>query len=160
MNSPVALVSDLYTPWAIVLSDTSVFWTNDLAGTVMSVGLDGGIPVTLARGQPNPGLIAIQGPQVFWVDQKGTVMKMLVDGGSLEQLAPPTTNYPVAITTDDSFVYWSVSGAILKAPLTGGQAITLTPNSAGATAEAIVVYGNSLYWADNGDNSVKKLTPK
>ena len=54
---------------AIAVDATSVYWTDNGAGTVMKVQLDGGNLTTLASGQPGPEFIAVDAANVYWTNQ-------------------------------------------------------------------------------------------
>jgi hypothetical protein len=86
MCQPVTLASGQEGPVAIAVDATSVYWTNTTpvpqnpTGTVMKVGLAGGVPTTLATGQSGPEAIAVDATSVYWAnevgDGQGSVMKV------------------------------------------------------------------------------------
>jgi hypothetical protein len=140
-------------PSAIALDTTRVYWTNEtVMGTVMSVPLDGGTPVTLASAQPLPSSIAVGATGVYWFNQgsgqAGTIMTVPIDGGSPIQLA--STYFPSsAIAIDATYIYyWDyLSGTstttLMKLPLSGG---TASPLASAPGNGPIVVNGTSVYW--------------
>jgi len=72
--------------------------------------------MALAPGGNNPARIAVDGANVYWVDQSpgGALMKVPISGGS------PTTLYtggvPSGVAVDDTSVYWtdSTNGTVMK----------------------------------------------
>jgi hypothetical protein len=69
------LASGQGSPLAIAVNIASIYWTNDICGTVMSVPLDGSAPpVLLASGQSYAVGIVADERSVYWTTQ-GTVTK-------------------------------------------------------------------------------------
>ena len=153
---PVTLASRQFSPIALAVDSTSVYWVNlgpspegPAEGAVVKAPLGGGAPVTLAAGQAQPIDLAIDGSRVYWVNEAtgsdgGTVMSVPLAGGPASTLASLQLG-PVAIGLDATNVYWvtdgigsgqgvtSITGALMKAPLGGGcrsRSRRRTPRSA------------------------------
>lgn len=108
-------------PQFIVLGATRAYWTNNVRGLVMSVSLDGGDPVVVAKNRKRPYGIAVSESAVYWVDESGGfVMSAPLDGGrpdggSLVTLASGQS-HPIGIAVDTANVYWTNSsgGTVMK----------------------------------------------
>ena len=117
---------------------TSLYWLISTVGTVMKVGLNGGITTTLAQPPAMPvngaqyQLLGVDSTSVYWVNQgtpfsgDSTIMKVGINGGT------PTTlvaglNLPRDGAVDSTSVYWSdeVAGLIVKVASSGGTPVTL-----------------------------------
>lgn len=120
---PVVLAAAQPEPWAIVLDDVSVYWTNDSAldltqGSVGKVPKDKShTPSTLARSQDDPGQIAVDDQYVYWTNRAdGTVMRQLKSGGSQPEIIASNQSQPIGLVVDDTNVYWTDvdRGRVLK----------------------------------------------
>ena len=70
-------------PRFLVADGASVYWTNELGGTVMMAPKGGGAPVILASGQGSPFGVAVDGTHVYWANHGGgTVMKLALAGSA------------------------------------------------------------------------------
>jgi hypothetical protein len=120
---PVVLAAAQPEPWAIVLDDVSVYWTNDNAqdliqGSVGKVPKDKSrTPSTLARSQDDPGQIAVDDQYVYWTNRAGgTVMRQLKSGGSEPEIIAANQSQPVGLVVDETNIYWTDvdRGRVLK----------------------------------------------
>ncbi len=65
----------------LAVDGTSVYWTAELAGTVVKMPIGGGLVTTLASGQDYPYAIAVDDTSVYWTNEdnggsNGTVMQL------------------------------------------------------------------------------------
>jgi hypothetical protein len=171
----VTLASNQEYPSAIAVDSRNVYWANAgerpsgsgtprAMGTIMSVPIAGGTPVTLASGQAYPVGIAVDGDDVYWTNQGyppgtldtnvGTVMQVPRGGGVPITLAAGQPE-PQGIAVAGSVVVWTLLGPIqsgavgpglvLTVPVGGGD-ITTVATTGPATAVASSPSGNA-YWA-------------
>jgi hypothetical protein len=119
-------------PNSLALGTSFIFWTDDSAGAVMSVGHHGGPVIPLVTGLTNPAGIAVDSAAVYWT-MPGTMCTNSADGG---------------VTCNGGVMKCSLAGC-------GGPPTTL---ASGQAALAIAVDDTSVYWTTG--SSVMKLTPK
>lgn len=117
-GSPVTLASGQGGIGGLGLDSTSVYWTTQTkcivsadgglacGGTVMSTGLDGGAPATLAGGQDTTGYVAVDGTSVYWPTSDG-IARVALDGGSVTTLVASDPNYPFALVQQAATLYWA-----------------------------------------------------
>ena len=160
-------------PWALAINHSVASWTNDATfGLVAMVGLDGGTAVTFPAGGPtsaiyDPAGIAMDDANIYWAQNSylGPVVRQPVDGGAPTTLT--TENGPYGVAVDDDFVYFTApnggpqfAGAVEKVPKGGGARELLATTTLGQYPQAIAVDATSVYWANSGDGSIAKVTPK
>jgi hypothetical protein len=151
----------------------SVYWGNagsaqdgggglyrNLDGTLMQVPIGGGTISTLAVGQSSPMGIAFDRANIYWTNDSvptshgiysgGAVMRLSIDGGfptTLQTFGGVAKPYGIAV--DDENVYFTLqAGAVMKAPLDGGEAITLANSRPAPTGLALD--SQNVYWEDIG----------
>ena len=144
---------------SIATDGRSVFWLYTRAGVeVRKVSIDGGTPSTLATEHGNPRYLAVDRSRVYWTNQhRGTVMAAPIDGGAMTELVIDE-HYPLALAVDEANLYWIDDDGpssqrrgppppkrIRKAPLAGGEAVTLASAS---DAHGIAVDANCVYWTE------------
>ena len=92
-------------PGGLAVGGGRVYWTGNGDGTVMSLPTGGGgVPSTVATGLPEPGPIAVDDTQAYWVTDTGAVMSVPFAGGTPATLA--TGASATAIAVDATSVYW------------------------------------------------------
>jgi hypothetical protein len=157
------LASQLDAPGRVAVDTTSIYWTNQgrgcpidagpsCAGSIMTMPLQGGTPMTLASALNYPSDIAVAGENVYWTDlENGTVMKVPRLGGVTTMLASGQ-NGPMGITTDATNVYWTGGDGVRMVPSIGGSITTL----ATGVAQGIAVDPSGIYWTMPIDGTVQK----
>lgn len=148
------LASNLSQPEGIAVDSTSLYWTT-FDGTLTTSDLNGANMQQLTTGSPSAVGLAIDAANVYWTTSNA-VMQIPRGGGQALTVASDQ-NAPYAVAVDDANVYWVGNEfAIKKAPIGGGPVTTLV----GARGEGIAVDGTSVYWTDNDQRAVMKVTPK
>lgn len=156
---PVTLAANLPSPYALAVSGSNLYWTDNVAGAVMEIPVGGGASTTVASGQATPYEIVTDATNVYWVDT-GTAANTYTDAAIVK--APLAGGPPVTIVSsaqlpnggiaiDATNVYWTAAGCacVLRAPLGGGSTTTLVsglPNG----PQDVAVDGTSVYWTSNG----------
>ena len=158
------LASDQRFPRGIAIHGTDVFWTQSgpAGHLIMKVSTYGRrTPGTLAVLDQGPGAIAVQGSNIYWVNQRdGAVMKVSVNGGKPQILVPGIPGGGGGIAVDGSSIYWTIHGnrfdpgspgRVMKASLDDGSVVVLA--SAQNGPHAIAVDAASVYWTNFGTTS-------
>jgi hypothetical protein len=150
----------VYTPFAVAVDATTLYFTSYWNDTVNTMPLGGGTPSTLASDRTmSSGAtgIAVNANSVYWGDGNARVVQTPLGGGGSVTLAS-MQNDPMGVAVDDTDVYWTVfyGGAVVKAPLSGGTPTTLVSNLT-VYALGIAVDATSIYWAAADANTVGSL---
>jgi hypothetical protein len=127
---------------------------------IRRAGLDGSNPTTLAdasAGVCTPLYMALDAHNVYWPSRFGRVVQTIGhDGAGLARLSRARDPYTVAV--DSFYVYWTNwdDGTIQRAPLSGGDAVTLAssgqargPNR-GVGATMLAVDSTHVFWTRQG----------
>jgi sugar lactone lactonase YvrE len=103
-------------PLFLTADATTLYWTTEVGGEVLSVPKSGGAVTTIAVGQGNPHGIVVDGPHLYWVNHgDGLVMRAPSGGGSATVLAMGQQG-PMGLAVDAVSLYWtnSVSGTVMR----------------------------------------------
>ena len=158
-GNPSTIVSIPLHANSIAADDAYVYWMN--AG-LMKASLDGLTVTTLVPSTGGANDLVLSTTNAFWTSGN-VVMTVPLAGGNATQIASMPSGGYVAV--DATNVYWAADckayagspgcsdGAVMKAPLAGGTAVTL----AAASATAIATDGTSVYWGDDRANVVMKV---
>ena len=119
-----------------------------MQGSLMTVGLDGGAPTTLASSSPLPGdALSIDDTNVYWAwwGSGGTVLAMPLDGGSATRLRTEPYVHHLTTHSDGTTLYIGdqVGGPIVRVPLDGGRIDSV---SDGLSPVAMATDDSRRYW--------------
>ena len=92
-----------------VANSISVYWSDAAAGTIWRMGIDGSDPAIIASGETDPGPLALDAKNLYWLSPPGMRMMPLV-GGAVTTLGLPPPSPPItgeAIAVDALAVYSS-----------------------------------------------------
>jgi hypothetical protein len=140
---------------------SEVYWTGLSATFIGEVSVDGGVVSTLAPTQGGRR-VAVDATSVYWTTGS-SVMRAAIGDGVVTTLASNQAPPPNDIAVDESNVYWTNSvgagaGEVVKVPIGGGTPLTLATGQ--DTPYGVAVDAASVYWANYGDGTIMKLTPK
>lgn len=149
----VTLAAGQAHPTALALDAMHVYWVTEgegqLAGAVMRVPRDGGVPTKLAGPVDRPSSIAVDATHVYWTEAEA-IARVPREGGDRETLYSGTTLAGRAVLGHvillDQRLYWSDGDTIMSAPTAGGG----TPVRVARDQQAIIALagsGDHLYWA-------------
>jgi len=156
----IVLVSESGQPQGIAVDRQNIYWTNDLANTVMrfeKTALSKPILIAdLGDAGAYPYGIAIDSNNVYWTNYaSGTVMMVSIDGGE-SMIIAENQDAPYAIVVDANNAYWTDSRQVAKQPLAGpfdgSTLVYLASDQAAPTG--IAIDSNFVYWTNHSGNSV------
>jgi hypothetical protein len=141
-------------PNGVVANASDVFWSvTEGNGYILSAPIGGGSTTTLATDQRGPLVLAINGSNLYWLDDgfvedgSGAIVKMSITGGRPTTLARPKFPDNLAVDSDD--VYFTNNGGVFKVPTAGGATTTVAAVPAGA--DAIALDAANVYWTVYND---------
>lgn len=134
-------------PQNMVLDSTTVYWTDFLGGTVMSVPKVGGVASTLASGVPYPIDIAVDATTVYFTDANGLESAALIGARVVTNLSGSQTQ-GVALSASTVLFSEHALGAIAALPkgTDAGAISTLVTGESGPTFVALD--SQNIYWTD------------
>jgi hypothetical protein len=102
-------------PAGIAVDANSVYWTEENAGNIKKVSINGGTVATLASGLVKPQRIAVDENNVYFIELgnkepgAGAIKVVSINGGEVITLADGL-NYPTGVVVDDVSLYWTEQG--------------------------------------------------
>ena len=161
------LVDAQASPVELTLRGSALYWTNygddDYTGSVMTAGLDGSGPHSLATSLQKPRGITAGPTFLYWTNAgNGTVMRVDPTGGQPEPIVSSAAT-PNDVAVDQDWIYWLEGGTD---PLyTDGRVMAMRLDGTGKRplAEAriyprsIALEGDAVYWVDRGTPGADKL---
>jgi hypothetical protein len=148
---------------AIASGAGTVYWTTEeLGGGLLSIPAMGGTVATLAWNELSPSRLNVTSSNVVWVDTNanGAVMSLAINGGTVSTIAQSV--WPNGVCVDATNVYWTTTpdgdigvagnGFVVGQGVTGGSPATLASEL--NTPGEIVTDGESLYWAEYGEQDL------
>ncbi len=149
--------------WGLLAVDaTNVYWTDYLAGTLMTVPLAGGMTTTIASGTGFATGVATDPSGIYFADEgptsgpaAGTIVK-LGRGGGTSTLVSSTL--PSAIAVSGGTVFWAGPQSLVATSLATGTSLTLATTQSFAGNPSVAVAGSSVAWMNAADGSIL-LTP-
>jgi hypothetical protein len=145
-------------PTDLVLGGAHAYVSScDAGGTVLSVALDGGDPVTLASGSTCAQALALADGELYvaGLDGSAAIQGVPVAGGAPTRIATAASAVAAIVASSDS-VYWTTgTGALMRAARAGGAAEMI------ATCKKLCgrphIAGTRIYWADPGAGAIRCL---
>jgi hypothetical protein len=155
-NGDRCIVEIAETGWfvdSMAVDATTLYWstTTGLApgsGTIVSLSLSGGAPVTLAMGGEWLRAIAIDDSNVYWTDYYGGLVSKVPKAGGNPVVLASQQEKAIGIAVDDTNVYWSNATGIMKVGKAGGTPEMIAYQQPGP--QAIAVDRSSVYWGGSG----------
>lgn len=96
--------------------------------------------------------------EVFFTDNGSDTVRALAEDGGLRTLhtSPDRSLNPTGVAVDaaNDLLFWAEGGALKRAPLDGGGAVTLVP--AGVSSVAVEPGAQLLYWTDQERDEVRR----
>jgi hypothetical protein len=144
----------------LALAADTLYWTDKMHGTVMSLPTAGGTAKTIAMTQAGPSAIAVDATNVYWINSTDkTVMKAALAGGAAMQLATPPADAAGAatraLTLFDTTLYYSAGDHIYKVPTAGGDSVLVGTAQQMGIPGALVADAKQLVYPTDVHNDVE-----
>jgi hypothetical protein len=151
----------------LAVADGALFWTDRAHGTVerLSLGASAAVaPTTIATHESNPGLIAVSGSNVFWIDDAptATLRQGSTSGGAPIDLATETNTTSgirgVAVSGDGLTVYYSAGTKVKGVPVGGGAPFDVGQEMRGGLPTALGIEGGTIGYVAALNGTVDVIT--
>jgi streptogramin lyase len=156
--TPVAIVSNQNNPAAIAVDETSVYWVSDSRSTINKMSKAGGALTTLVSGQKKIHRIIVDEDQIYF-NTDDEVRRVNKTGGTPTTLATIADIAYFDLAVDEMSVYYvsspSSRSRLMKVSKGGGDPVTLVSND--CCPGGLAADGANVYWADFGDDTLKKM---
>jgi hypothetical protein len=139
------LATNQMQPRSIASDGVNVFWANAAPDEVMSVPICGGHAAPLAITADAPNSVAVDATRVYWAETS-SVKAWSKSTGVVSIIAPGQASAS-GIALGPSDIYWAndvADGGILRAPLDGGDPVTIVPYV--GNPYEVVVSSTTVYW--------------
>jgi hypothetical protein len=175
-GSPALLATE-QNPAALAIHSDSLYWLNASGpvanGSIVSIGLDGGSPVTLVGGLAAPQAFAIDDVGIYWTaggvpvadggTSAGSVLSAPIDGGTptllVSELGKPG---PIAVANGVVVYTWlemtdaggagAVASVIASIPRSGGSPTILATSD--RNVASVALDATNAYWSESNTQGV------
>jgi hypothetical protein len=144
LGTRTTLASGTDTPAGIAADGTSVYWTTK-SGALLKVSLSGGAPVTLASGLKISSRPEVDGTGVYFADPGDHTIKRIPLKGGSPTIVTTGADVITALVLGSTEIYFADGYLLMKAPLGGGVATTLS-TAAGAPVFAVAADDANVYF--------------
>jgi hypothetical protein len=164
-GGPTTLLAPLGSPSGLVLDESFAYWVNLDDSNVERVALGGGAPEVLEVGAGGlyPAYLAVDATSLYCTDfALSSVARVPKTGGAWTSLVS-NENSPGAIVVGGTTLVWANSGtdgtdgAIRRMGVDGNPAAT-TLVGALNWPTGLALWGDYVYWTDNGDGDPASLS--
>jgi len=156
----------------ITVVGSTLYYTDAGHGTVNSVPTAGGATTVIASAESTPGLIAVSGSTVFWVDtallgcnaptMTAAIRKATFPGGVLTTLVTETNDTGgirgLTLSIDGSTVYYSAGTKVRMVPAAGGAAADVGVEPGGGIPTALALDGDQIATLTDVDGNIDVMT--
>ncbi len=158
----VILTSRANSPAGMTRDANNVYWADGQLGAILRTPSAGGPVTTLVSGRYNPQEVAVDGVNVYWVENWGAVYSMPLAGGPVTGLGGSASDSDGEyMTVAGGNVYWTTTqncpadgglcgSDILMVPVGGGQVVTI---SDGYSPSGLIADATHIYWSDTGNGT-------
>jgi hypothetical protein len=126
-----------------VLDEQNVYWGDPGLGAVYRVAKDGGEVAVLTSGLGGVDALALAGSDLY-VGAGYVIVKIAASGGAPVTLGTAAGAEVLALTVDETGVYFTSSGVVWTLPLAGGTLLGLA--TARGDLDAIATSQTDLFW--------------
>lgn len=143
-GDPVVLAPGVNSPEALALDATNVYWTNYATDEILGVPKAGGPVFQVAMTPSEPWGIGIDDTNIYWTQPFADNIQSVPIGGGPVTTVATSTGDAWALAVAGSYLFYSESSAIGRAPKVGGQQWILTYDSAQG---ALAVDATNVYFS-------------
>jgi hypothetical protein len=145
-GDPIVLAPGVNSPQALTLDATNVYWSDYSTNQIMGVPKAGGAAFLVAIAPSPPSGIGIDDTNIYWTQPfTSTIQSVPIGGGPVTMVATSMGDaWNMAVAS--SYVFYSASSSIGRAPKLGGQQWILTYDS---EQGALAVDATNVYFSAN-----------
>jgi hypothetical protein len=160
---------------SIAVQGGILYFTDRDHGLVQSVPVTGGPTTMISSGESSPGLIAVNGSSLYWIDAvantaagttTGTIRKATLTGASAADLVSETNKTGgirgIVLSADGTAVYYSAGSKIRMVSPAGGTAVDIAISAGGAAGNgvptALGLEGDTIAFMDEFFGDVDAVT--